>query len=204
MNKAGSTYLRLEVISGNATGDTIVVDDELVIGRHAEGAGRLSEDEEISRQHARISREATGDYAIEDLGSSNGTFINGLRIQSPRLLALGDSIEAGATTLVVRAIVQPQPEEAAPEATGPPAPDRHSPTVFARSPVVVPAPAPEQNTPPSTTIPSDQTPPLSLRLEVDFDAREAQIALGEGGQTVRLVLEDGRWQAVQAEPDTDR
>ena len=242
---SGSTYLRLEVISGNATGDTIVVDDELVIGRHAEGAGRLSEDEEISRQHARISREATGDYAIEDLGSSNGTFINGLRIQSPRLLALGDSIEAGATTLVVKAIVQPQPVEAGPEEAGPPAPDRHSPTVFARSPVVVPAPpaaesavsadsappsgatppgadrgatppaaadqsapppAPaDQSTPPSTTIPgTDYTPPLSLKLEIDFDAREAQIALGEGGTTMRLVLEDGRWQAARAEPDVDR
>ncbi len=200
----GSTYLRLEVISGNATGDTIVVDDELVIGRHAEGAGRLSEDEEISRQHARISREATGDYAIEDLGSSNGTFINGLRIQSPRLLALGDSIEAGATTLVVRAIVQPQPAaEAAPQAAGPPAPDRHSPTVFARSPVVAPVPAAEQSTPPSTAIPSDHTPPLALKLEIDFDAREAQIALGEGDATVRLVLEDGRWQAARAEPDAD-
>ena len=133
----GSTYLRLEVISGNATGDTIVVDDELVIGRHAEGAGRLSEDEEISRQHARISREATGDYAIEDLGSSNGTFVNGLRIQSPRLLALGDSIEAGATTLVVRAIVQPEPAERPPWrlATGT---RPHSPTVFARTALPVP------------------------------------------------------------------
>jgi hypothetical protein len=241
----GSTYLRLEVISGNATGDTIVVDDELVIGRHAEGAGRLSEDEEISRQHARISREASGDYAIEDLGSSNGTFINGLRIQSPRLLALGDSIEAGATTLVVRAIVQPQPVEAAPEAAGPPAPDRHSPTVFARSPVVVPSPAAaepavsvdsappsgatppsadrdatppaavgqsaqspapaDQSTPPSTTIPgTDRTPPLALELEVDFDAREARIALGEGGETVRLVLEDGRWRSAPTELDADR
>ncbi len=217
----GSTYLRLEVISGNATGDTIVVDDELVIGRHAEGAGRLSEDEEISRQHARISREATGDYAIEDLGSSNGTFINGLRIQSPRLLALGDSIEAGATTLVVRAIVQPQPVEAVAEATGPPAPDRHSPTVFARSPVVAPPPpvaepamsvepappsAPpqpgaDQSTPPSTPVQStDPTPPLLLELKIDFDAREARIALGDGGETVHLVLEDGRWRAAPAAP----
>ncbi len=261
---SGSTYLRLEVISGNATGDTIVVDDELVIGRHAEGAGRLSEDEEISRQHARISREATGDYAIEDLGSSNGTFINGLRIQSPRLLALGDSIEAGATTLVVRAIVQPQPMETAPEAVDPPAPDRYSRTVFASSPVIAPAPpaaasamsaeaappsapppppadqstpppvlagqstpppAPadqgtpppepadesalppppaDQSTPPSTTVPgADHIPPLALQLEVDFDAHEARIALGEGSETVRLILQDGRWRAAPAGPGAD-
>ncbi len=170
------TYLRLEVISGNATGDTIVVEDELVIGRHAEGAGRLSEDEEISRQHARISREATGDYAIEDLGSSNGTFVNGLRIQSPRLLALEDSIEVGATTLLVKAIVEPEPAVPA----GPTVVSR----VLAEPPSAVPA--------------------LALQLEVDFDAREAQIALGDGGEKVRLVLEDGSWRAVLGGPEGDR
>jgi len=179
MSGGGSTYLRLEVISGNATGATIAVEDELVIGRHADGPGRLSEDEEISRQHARISREATGDYAIEDLGSSNGTFVNGLRIQSPRLLSLGDSIETGATTLVVREIVQ-QPAA------------QPSPTVVSRVPVV-PAAAP-----------ADPAPPLALELEVDLDAREARIALGEGGDTVRLILEDGVWRlrTERAEPDS--
>ncbi len=160
-----STYLRLEVISGNATGETLVVEDELVIGRHADGPGCLSEDEEISRRHARLSREATGDYALEDLGSSNGTFVNGLRIQSPVLLSLGDSIEVGATTLVVRGIVQPEPVVPA------------SPTVVAKVPVEAAGPAP----------------PAALRLEIDFDAREARLALGEGGETVRLVFVDGVW-----------
>src|ERR1700686_240374 len=128
-----STYMRLEVISGVAPGSTLVVEDELVIGRHATGAGRLSEDEQISRQPARISREGAGNYAIEDLGSSNGTFVNGLRIQSPRVLAVGDSIETGATTLVVRAIVSPESAEAAAEAPATPAPAaRAAPTVFAR------------------------------------------------------------------------
>jgi pSer/pThr/pTyr-binding forkhead associated (FHA) protein len=169
-----STYLRLEVISGVSPGSTLVVEDELVIGRHATGPGRLSEDEEISRQHARISREAAGNYAIEDLGSSNGTFVNGLRIQSPRVLDIGDSIETGATTMVVRAVVEPEPE---PE---PVAEARAAPTVFARVPVVEPTPA-------------EQIPPPALKLEIDFDAREARIALGEGGETVRLVYEDGAW-----------
>ncbi len=169
-----STYLRLEVISGNGTGDTLVVEDELVIGRHAEGPGRLSEDEEISRRHARLSREATGDYALEDLGSSNGTFVNGLRIQSPVLLSLGDSIEVGATTLVVRGIVQPEPEPVAP----PQVAARAAPTVFARVPDVPEPPAPS---------------PPPLRLEIDFDAREARLALGDGGETVRLVFVNGVW-----------
>jgi hypothetical protein len=176
-----STYLRLEVISGNGTGDTLVVEDELVIGRHAEGPGRLSEDEEISRRHARLSREATGDYALEDLGSSNGTFVNGLRIQSPVLLALGDSIEVGATTLVVRGIVQPEPEPVAPHAGGHAA-ARAAPTVFARVSVAQDA-----------AEPVGQASPPPLRLEIDFDAREARLALGDGGETVRLVFVDGVW-----------
>ncbi len=178
----GSTYLRLEVISGVSPGSTLVVEDELVIGRHATGPGRLSEDEEISRQHARISREAAGNYAIEDLGSSNGTFVNGLRIQSPKVLDIGDSIETGATTMVVRAVVEPEPEpEPVAEAQPVPAASaRAAPTVFARVPVVEETPA-------------EQIPPPALKLEIDFDAREARIALGEGGETVRLVFEGGAW-----------
>jgi hypothetical protein len=222
----GATHLRLEVIGGNASGSTIVVDVERVIGRHATGAGRLSEDEELSRQHARISREATGDYAIEDLGSSNGTFVNGLRIQTPRLLAPGDSIETGTTTLVVREIVRPEPAPAPPDV--PPASDRYAPTVFGRSPVVqqtqttatsaqearpaadpvapvepAPSSTPSQPAPPPSPAspasppppeqPTGPTTPLALRLDVDFDAREARIALGDGGETVRMVFVDGVW-----------
>jgi hypothetical protein len=177
--------MRLEVISGVAPGSTLVVEDELVIGRHATGPGRLSEDEEISRQHARISREGAGNYAIEDLGSSNGTFVNGLKIQSPRVLDIGDSIETGATTMVVRAIVHPEPAEAAAEAPATPASAaRAAATVFARVPVVA-----EE----APVAPAEQIPAPALKLEIDFDAREARIALGEGGETVRLVFIDGAW-----------
>jgi hypothetical protein len=190
-----SSHLRLEVISGNSPGNTIVVEDELVIGRHATGAGRLSEDEEISRQHARISREVTGDYAIEDLGSSNGTFVNGLRIQSSRLLALGDSIETGATTLVVREIVRPEPVEAASSVAERPAAElRSAPTVFARSPVAQPASAE----------PAGRTPPIEIEIEIDFDAREARIALGSGEEALRMVFEDGGWRPGPAGPDPDK
>ncbi|HWX24795.1 MAG TPA: FHA domain-containing protein [Vicinamibacteria bacterium] len=229
--------LHLEVISGNGAGGTLLVEDELIIGRHAEGAGKLSDDSEISRQHARISREVTGDYAIEDLGSSNGTFVNGLRIMSPRLLDLSDSIEMGATTLVVRTIVGAPPAAAAavdPPASGP----GYAPTVFARSPAARPgpgaqetktptteAPPPDQETPAPATktpppaqeteAPTAEAPPpeqatlpptqpsaasggpprLALTLEVDYEAGEARIALGEGGETIRLVFEDQRWRA---------
>lgn len=93
---------RLEVVAGNATGMSILVENELLMGRHAEGAGRLADDPEISRSHARVTVEDSGFCAVEDLGSTNGTFVNGLRLSGPQTLREGDTIELGATTLVVR------------------------------------------------------------------------------------------------------
>ena len=100
------------------------------------------------------------------------------------MLDIGDSIETGATTMVVRAVVEPEPEpepEPVAEAQATPAASaRAAPTVFARVPVVEETPA-------------EQIPPPALKLEIDFDAREARIALGEGSETVRLVFADGVW-----------
>jgi predicted component of type VI protein secretion system len=103
--------MRLEVVAGNAASATIVVEDELIIGRQADGEGRLGNDDEISRSHARVALDADGSYAIEDLGSTNGTFVNGLRITTPQGLVEGDTIELGSTTLVVREIQPAQAPE---------------------------------------------------------------------------------------------
>ena len=65
------------------------------------GEGKLGSDIEISRQHARITRDQHGQYVIEDLGSTNGTFVNGARLSAPQVLHPGDTIEVGDTRLVV-------------------------------------------------------------------------------------------------------
>src|SRR6516165_2869424 len=118
------TMARLEVVAGRAIGMWILIDDELLIGRHADGAGRLADDEEISRSHARISLDRSGFCAIEDLGSTNGTFVNGLRITGPQTLSVGDTIEVGGTTLVVRELPIPASERSLkavpPQPTSPP------------------------------------------------------------------------------------
>jgi predicted component of type VI protein secretion system len=54
-------------------------------------------DPEVSRHHARLIRTATGGYSIEDLRSTNGTFVNRQRITSPHQLANGDMIGMGET-----------------------------------------------------------------------------------------------------------
>jgi pSer/pThr/pTyr-binding forkhead associated (FHA) protein len=127
---------RLEVVAGRAIGMSILIDDELLIGRHADGAGRLADDEEISRSHARISLDRSGFCAIEDLGSTNGTFVNGLRITGPQTLSVGDTIELGGTTLVVRELPVPAAERSLravhPAATvvpGAPSPSQQTPSV---------------------------------------------------------------------------
>ena len=53
-------------------------------------------DQRISRRHARIRREGDG-YALEDLGSCNGSFVNGRRIQGSSRLRHGDDVEIGAS-----------------------------------------------------------------------------------------------------------
>lgn len=80
---------------GAAPGSAIPVVDGLVIGRAPEaGAGRLSHPN-VSRAHARIAV-AAGAVAIQDLGSTNGTFVNGARAgRSPVRLRPGDRVDVG-------------------------------------------------------------------------------------------------------------
>jgi pSer/pThr/pTyr-binding forkhead associated (FHA) protein/predicted Ser/Thr protein kinase len=93
---------QLQVIEGNEHGRVLSVDADLLIGRVAsEDEGRLGNDPEISRRHAYLSRGADGQLTIEDLGSANGTYLNGERIDAPRMLDLGDVIRMGSTVLQV-------------------------------------------------------------------------------------------------------
>jgi hypothetical protein len=53
-------------------------------------------DAEVSRQHARLTR-TPGGVVVEDLGSTNGTFVNGERLVAPRVLSMGDLLGFGET-----------------------------------------------------------------------------------------------------------
>ena len=71
---------------------------EAVIGRESSSDIVLN-DRVVSRRHARLSWRA-GQLIIEDLGSSNGTYINNQRITAAKMLNPGDKIGVGQTTLV--------------------------------------------------------------------------------------------------------
>jgi pSer/pThr/pTyr-binding forkhead associated (FHA) protein len=200
---------RFEVVAGRAIGMSIVLDDELLIGRHADGAGRLADDEEISRSHARISLDRSGFCAIEDLGSTNGTFVNGLRITGPQTLSVGDTIELGGTTLVVRELpvptterslkaVHPQPtvvpkgsasQETPAIAVGPSGRPQRGPHTPERQADDRPTPPPGGSSPASGPAPTH----LSLTLHVDLTAREATVALDDGPEAIKLVFDGNAW-----------
>jgi S1-C subfamily serine protease len=91
----------LRVTEGNAAGAEIELGDEFEIGRATVGDGRLGEDPELSRRHARILRRAGDQLTIEDLGSTNGTFVNGRQVDGTVELKPGDKIKVGTTTIEV-------------------------------------------------------------------------------------------------------
>jgi predicted component of type VI protein secretion system len=196
---------RLEVVAGRAVGMSVLIDDELLIGRHADGAGRLADDEEISRSHARITLDRTGFCAIEDLGSTNGTFVNGLRISGPQTMSVGDTVEVGGTTLVVRELPIPATERSFKAGRPQPtmAPGTSHPSARARS-ASQETPRIGDSSRPGRDLPAEDTteaPPgkdpartsLSLTVNVDFAAREATVELDESSEPIRLVFDGETW-----------
>jgi pSer/pThr/pTyr-binding forkhead associated (FHA) protein len=183
----------LEVVAGKALGMSILVDDELLIGRHAEGAGRLADDEEISRSHARLSLDRSGFCAIEDLGSTNGTYVNGLRIKGPQTLSEGDTVEVGGTTLVVRDLPSRSASSVTPR-PGTRTTGRLSDFDSQLTPTTV---GPRLPAPPEDDEKDgDASSKLSVQLDVDFEAREARIAFLDGEDPLRFVYKDGSWRPV--------
>jgi pSer/pThr/pTyr-binding forkhead associated (FHA) protein len=88
----------LVVKGGGNDGKRYPIDRERSIGR--ETADIIINDEEMSRRHA-VVRPVTGGLEISDLQSSNGTFVNGNRINGGHRLSGGDRIRLGTTTLEV-------------------------------------------------------------------------------------------------------
>ena len=66
-------------------------------------------DAESSRHHCRLSRQGEA-YAIEDLGSTNGTFVNSARVSGPRTLNNGDIVGIGETITLNYEVIAAAPE----------------------------------------------------------------------------------------------
>jgi predicted component of type VI protein secretion system len=155
---------RLVMTKGPEPGQTIALDrDEMSIGRDPNSDITIN-DAQISRRHAQIA--VRGNVVVlEDLGSTNGTFVNGMRLTTSQALSNGDVIGLGdvvaltfygQTTSVEETVVAPQraapqppppepePQQPAPVAPAYPPPPAAAPAIAAAPPMEVEEPKPRR------------------------------------------------------------
>jgi hypothetical protein len=89
------------VVEGANAGERAQLDQApILIGRGTDAAIRL-DDDYVSTRHARIA--SSGDqWFVEDLGSTNGTYVGSARITQPTTLTLGTQVRIGKTILELR------------------------------------------------------------------------------------------------------
>ena len=91
----------LEIVEGPEAGRIIPLAGAVEVGRDESASVVLQQDELLSRRHVRITPEADG-ARVEDLGSRNGTFVDGDQIFSPAHLAVDGQLLVGVTLLQLR------------------------------------------------------------------------------------------------------
>ena len=125
--------------------------DQLTIGRDSTNGVAIN-DPEVSRRHARLTFQG-GKYVLEDLGSTNGSFVNGQRLSGPHVLKAGDVVALGEQIVLMydAANIDPGATIASPR------------NAVRMPPVAAPAPAPVAPPPPAQNyagqVPGASTPP---------------------------------------------
>lgn len=89
------------VVEGDRKGKSFPLGDEMVIGR-ATKCNLVLDDTYVSQVHARIYPKDEGRLMVEDLGSTNGTYLNRRRITAPAELQRGDQVKIGKTVMELR------------------------------------------------------------------------------------------------------
>lgn len=95
-----ASQFQLIMRTGPTPGATFTLEgDQLNIGRDSTNEITIN-DAEVSRRHARLTFQG-GKYVLEDLGSTNGTFVNGQRLAGPRVLKAGEVVSFGEQIVLV-------------------------------------------------------------------------------------------------------
>jgi hypothetical protein len=91
----------LVVTAGPLTGTRITLGDQPILIGRADDSTLVLTDDFASSRHARLTNRG-GQWYVEDLGSTNGTFLDQQRVQGPLLVAPGQPIRIGQTALELR------------------------------------------------------------------------------------------------------
>jgi predicted component of type VI protein secretion system len=95
-----ASQFQLIMRSGPTPGAAFTLEgDQMTIGRDSTNEIVIN-DAEVSRRHARLTFQG-GKYVLEDLGSTNGTFVNGQRLAGPRVLKTGEVVSFGEQIVLV-------------------------------------------------------------------------------------------------------
>lgn len=156
----------IEIVEGPEAGLQVTLERTVVIGR-APDSDLVLEDPQASRRHAQIAPAGDGSAVVEDLGSSNGTFVNNHQLTGPARLDPGDDLVIGVNVIQLRS---PEQMAARPSAVRP------------VPPALAKAPSPPQYVDPATagSEPGQAGPsPVSPQLDKYLDVRvrrRAQLA----------------------------
>jgi len=100
-SRALMAELVLEIVEGPGAGRRVSLAQPVIIGR-APDAGLVLDDDQVSRHHARVAPGPGGVAVVEDLGSTNGSFINRAQLHGPAQLRPGDDLLVGVTVVELR------------------------------------------------------------------------------------------------------
>lgn len=142
--------------------------DQITIGRDSSN-GIMINDAEISRRHARLTFQG-GKYILEDLGSTNGTFVNGQRLAGPRVLKPGEVVSFGEQIVLVFEALSfdPGATVVSPRAAAVPSASR---------PVMPPPPAPVDY---AGSVPASPVPVVTTEKRVTITNNPLPIVIGVG------------------------
>jgi pSer/pThr/pTyr-binding forkhead associated (FHA) protein len=96
------TPTHLVVVQGSLTGTTVALQGQTITLGRAHDSTIVLDDDYASSRHARIYPDQTGQWTVEDLGSTNGTYLDRQRLTTPTPLQPGMPIRIGRTVIELR------------------------------------------------------------------------------------------------------
>ncbi|MEU9290399.1 FHA domain-containing protein [Streptomyces sp. NPDC048275] len=93
---------KLVVSEGTLTGTTVALQGQTITLGRAHDSTIVLDDDYASSRHARIYPDRDGQWIVEDLGSTNGTYLDRSRLTTPTPIPLGAPIRIGKTVIELR------------------------------------------------------------------------------------------------------